>query len=88
MQTNNPNPPAAPLMVQIGSRRYSFTTYEAISAAYCAARDASGEGASIVPSAKVYDGNGNQVAHISYNGRVWPGAEWSPGIVPLYDPYA
>ncbi len=31
---------------------------------------------------------GKIVARVSYNGRVWAGAEWKPGdpSVPLYDP--
>lgn len=28
------------------------------------------------------------VAHVSFNGRVWAGREWQPGMVPLYDPRA
>lgn len=73
--------------IQIGRRRYSFPTLQAVSEAYSAARDASGEGASTVPSAKVFDGAGKQIGHISYNGRIWPGATWQPGMTPLFDPY-
>jgi hypothetical protein len=29
---------------------------------------------------------GKIVAHVSYNGRVWAGTEWTPGATPLYDP--
>jgi hypothetical protein len=29
---------------------------------------------------------GKIVAHVSYNGRVWPGREWQSGMVSLYDP--
>jgi hypothetical protein len=74
--------------IQIGRRRYIFPTLKALSDAYSAARDASGEGASTVPSAKVYDRDGKQIGHISYNGRIWPGTTWEPGMVPLYNPYA
>lgn len=74
--------------IQIGRKRYSFATLQAVSDAYSAARDASGEGASGVPSAKVFDGAGKQIGHISYNGRIWPGATWQPGVAPLFDPYA
>lgn len=30
--------------------------------------------------------DGKQVAHVSYNGRVWPGAAWKAGDQPLYAP--
>lgn len=30
--------------------------------------------------------NGKIVAHVSYNGCVWPGREWASGMTPLYDP--
>lgn len=43
------------------------------------------------PSSLVHRGIGNIadggkiIAHVSYNGRVWAGTEWKPGMVPLYD---
>jgi hypothetical protein len=51
------------------------------SAAYCAKRDASGEGASTFPCG---DWNGH---HISYNGRVWQ-KEPTPGfdLRAIYNP--
>ena len=51
------------------------------------ARDRSCAGASRVPPA-VVERDGVSFAHVSYNGRVWAGApsDWSPGMVPLYDP--
>ncbi|WP_439398602.1 hypothetical protein ACRQ5Q_14820 [Bradyrhizobium sp. PMVTL-01] len=35
---------------------------------------------------KIVDDRGNVIAHVSYNGRVWPGSEWKPGTKPLHDP--
>lgn len=49
----------------------------ALQRAYIAGRKASGEGASTFASADVYDEMGQQVARISYNGRLWPAGEWA-----------
>ena len=57
------------------------------SALFVAARDASGEGASGFGGGVVLDGSGRAVARISYNGKVWPVAEWFSGQRPLYSPY-
>ncbi|UGY15185.1 hypothetical protein HAP48_0042785 [Bradyrhizobium septentrionale] len=32
----------------------------------------------------IVDGKGKMIAHVSYNGRVWPGTEWKPGLKPLF----
>ena len=59
---------------------YSFTLRGAtrtgpdlktLSEAFEQMRDASGEGASTFPSPMVRDWDGNRIARISYNGRVW-----------------
>jgi hypothetical protein len=52
---------------------------------FCAARDASGEGTSNTPSPQIVDEAGNVIGRISYNGRVWPDADWTPDSTPLYD---
>ena len=61
--------------------------YAAASAFYCAKRDKSGKGASQFPPALLYTGSGCLVAHISYNGRIWPGSpkDWKPGDAPAFD---
>lgn len=42
----------------------------------------------VAQTPEVLDAEGAVIAHVSYNGRVWPGTErdWRPGAVPLYDP--
>lgn len=47
-----------------------------------------GCGSSLEPftGGKIVDDRGNAIAHVSYNGRVWPGTEWKPDSKPLYDP--
>jgi hypothetical protein len=32
--------------------------------------------------------DGVEIAHVSYNGKVWPGTEWRSGLRPLFDPSA
>lgn len=54
------------------------------SAKYSVVRDASGEGGSTFRDGIIKQ-DGKIVARISYNGRVWPVGEWSPGMTPLYD---
>lgn len=65
---------------------YTATTLAGISAAYCKARDESGEGASTFPFPDIEDG-GAFVARLSYNGRVWPYGAYGESL-PLYDPAA
>jgi hypothetical protein len=75
----------APAMFpQVGCRLYPVATFAQASQMFCAARDACGEGASTTPSPLIVDGAGSVIAHVSYNGRVWPGADWAVGATPLY----
>ena len=64
------------LFLQVGRKRYQVPTTEAAAEIYRDARDASGRGASSFPTARIVDGTGKALFHISYNGRVWPFAEW------------
>jgi hypothetical protein len=73
------------MFLQIGRRRYQVATFEQASLMFCAARDASGEGASTIPSPKIVDERGEVIGHVSYNGRVWAGASYVPDAQPLYD---
>lgn len=46
-----------------------------------------GRGASQCPPGMgLIAANGQIVAHVSYNGRVWPAREWEAGMAPLFDP--
>ncbi len=75
------------LFVQVGRKRFALETMQKASEAYCKMIDATGVGSSRAPRADIVDASGKIVAHISYNGRVWPGTrqDWQPGIAPLYD---
>lgn len=66
---------------------YTARSLAGISAAYCKARDDSGEGASTFPTPDI-QWNEEGVARLSYNGRIWPLVDWVAGLAPLYDPAA
>lgn len=69
--------PASALFMRLGddARLFPVPSVERASEMYCAARDASGDGASRVPPALIVDQTGQRVACISYNGRIWPGSD-------------
>lgn len=73
------------LQMQIGRKHYPVASFQQASEMFCAARDKSGLGASRVPDAFIINDLGEKVARISYNGRVWPLAEWTPDQKPVYD---
>lgn len=76
---------SAPLFLEIGRTRYQVADLRDASEKFCAARDASGLGASDIPPVHVVTAAGERVARVSYNGRVWPAAEWHVGQAPIYD---
>ena len=77
---------SGPIFLQLGQRRFQIATLEEASFKFCAVRDRAGEGASRTPSPLIVDEQGTVIGHISYNGRVWSGATYAAGTVPLYDP--
>ncbi|WP_421849875.1 PLxRFG domain-containing protein [Oricola sp.] len=84
---------SSPQVVRIGNREFPFEDYAQASAAYTAtiaATDAtsSGQTGPQAPSAAILDGAGKQIAHIAYNGNVFPGVEGEFGsnTEPLYKP--
>jgi hypothetical protein len=77
--------PTAPMFIVVGGKPYPVASFAQASTMFCMARDRSGEGASAVPTPVIVDAAGEIVAHVSYNGRVWPGADWVAGSQPLYD---
>lgn len=74
------------LIVSCAGRRFPVASFEDASRLFCATRDRLGVGASQTPRTLILDGSGKVVAHVSYNGRVWPGEHWTAGDVPLFDP--
>jgi hypothetical protein len=74
------------MFLQVGCRLYPIATFAQASQMFCTARDAFGEGASTTPTPLIVDGAGSVIGHVSYNGRVWPGADWAAGATPLYQP--
>jgi hypothetical protein len=82
-----------PLFLQIASRRRPFPGPREASAIYRATierydRETGRGGASGVPACKIVTDAGEVVGHVSYNGRVWVGADYRPGAMPVYCPSA
>jgi hypothetical protein len=74
------------MFLQVGCRLYPVATFAQASQMFCTARDTFGKGASETPSVLIVDGAGSVIGHVSYNGRVWSGADWTPNAMPLYQP--
>lgn len=74
------------LNFELFGKEYRAGTFSDASAQFCAARDASGRGASTMPCPAIFDG-GEEIGHFSYNGRIWkePSRSWQPGSLPIYD---
>jgi len=75
------------LTMKIGRWQHAVASYADASNVFCAMRDRLGRGASGTPTPLIYEAE-SVVAHVSYNGRVWPGSpkDWRDGLVPLFDP--
>ena len=73
------------MFLEIGRKRFQIASFEEASRMFCAARDKMGEGSSRTPSPKIVDERGDVIGHVSYNGRVWAGASYVAGTIPLYD---
>jgi hypothetical protein len=73
------------MFLRVGGKAYEVASFAQASQMFCIARDKHGEGSSNTPSSFIVDDAGSVVAHVSYNGRVWPGDAWTVGVVPLYD---
>jgi hypothetical protein len=74
------------MFIQVGGRLYPVATLAQASQMFCTARDIAGQGASNTPTPLIVDGAGSVIGHVSYNGRVWSGADWTPSAMPLYQP--
>lgn len=76
----------APLFATVGFRRFPVMNWEQVSTAYRNLLDELGLGASQAPRCIVQSPDGKTLAHVSYNGKVWPGEHWRDGEPPLYVP--
>lgn len=74
------------LFATVGKTTYPASTVQQVSAAYTATINRLGLGASEAPPCRIVDERGKIVFHVSYNGKVWKGAEWKPGDKPVYVP--
>jgi hypothetical protein len=73
------------MFLRVGGNSYQVASFAQASQIFCIARDKNGEGASNTPSPLIVDDAGTVIAHVSYNGRVWPGVAWAVGAMPLFD---
>ncbi|GGJ56267.1 hypothetical protein [Sphingopyxis bauzanensis] len=71
-------------LVQEGFPDLVVEGWEAASTTYSVRREECGLGARDFPRGTVKLG-GIAIAHVSYNGRIWPLHEWEPNITPIYD---
>jgi hypothetical protein len=85
VDTRHSMTPAKTMFLQVGRKRYAVATFEQASQMFCIARDKNGEGSSKTPSPLIVDDAGSVIAHVSYNGRVWPGPSYVANATPLYD---
>jgi hypothetical protein len=76
---------AKAMFLWVGGKTYEVASFAQASQMFCIARDKNGEGASKTPSPLIVDDTGSVIAHVSYNGRVWPGDAWTVDAIPLYD---
>jgi hypothetical protein len=76
-------PPFPTLHFMKGKKRIEGRSWKALS-------EASGVGASARcwKNRIICTADGQPVAHISFNAKVWAGTEYVAGAEPLYDPYA
>lgn len=77
----------AALTIKVGRRTYPIPDFAAASRMVCEARDRAGIGGSRFRSPLIFRG-AEQIAYVSYNGRVWAGHpqdQHPAGRAPLYD---
>jgi hypothetical protein len=76
------------MILKIGNRAtFKIASFEEASRIYAHCRDASLEGTSTFPDGVILDGT-RIIARVSYNAKVWPPKRWTPGQIPLFNPYS
>lgn len=74
------------LRARVGRSLYPVMSWQQVSDAYLHALNKTNLGASQAPRCEIINPKGEVVAHVSYNGKVWPGQRWTSGDKPLYVP--
>jgi hypothetical protein len=75
------------MALKVGRKLFPFPGAVEASRVYCATIERLGVGGSKAPRCLIIDGK-TIVGHVSYNGKVWAGAQYVPGAPPVYNPYA
>jgi len=70
--------------LKIGRRTHRVSDMEEASRLFEEARG--DKGSSVMPNGLLFNDSGEQVAYISYNGRIWPGKDYVAGADCLYPP--
>lgn len=70
----------------LGKKKFPFVDFETTEAVY--RKRIGNRGASTAPICWLFDEAGNQIGHLSYNGRAWTGApwDWSADKEPVWSP--
>lgn len=77
-----------PYFARIGDRAHRVESLAQVSDAYTATIELLGLGATNTPPCRITDEDGVTVAHVSYNGRIWLGADHTiAGAFPIFDPH-
>jgi Inorganic Pyrophosphatase/Large polyvalent protein-associated domain 1/RadC-like JAB domain len=75
------------LYVEFAGQRHPVDSFKDASEKWDKFRETTMAGASeIGEGVKIFDQDGNEVARVAYNGRVFPPGGWKSGVKPLYEP--
>lgn len=80
--------PTNTMYLRVGTKLYEVASFEHASKMFEKARDAAlarGIDPAKLHGQMIVDDTGRVIANVSYNGRVWPGADYQRDAVPLYD---
>lgn len=80
--------PVAGLTAAVGAQAFPVESWHQVSSAYRRLIERLDLGASQAPPCVIRDASGAPIAHVSYNGKIWPGspAHWRPGATPIFTP--
>lgn len=70
----------------VGRTIYPVESWEQVSDAYRAACARIGTYAALAPRCQILDAQRRVVAHVSRNGKIWPGERYREGDRPIWSP--
>lgn len=75
------------MQLKVERKTVEVVDFAEASAIYDAMRSASGQGMRTFPDGEIV-ADGEPIARVSYNAKVWPVEPWFPGQQALFNPYA